>query len=426
MVTPRVPSRVLEITSLAIGGDGVAHTEFQGVQRAVFLPQVAPGERVEAQIDFSTSPARGEVVAVLSPSPFRRPPPCLHADRCGGCPWMFLNEEGQRRAKESLLTATVLRALGDRAPREVMLHEASLHERYRTRARLAFSGKRSLTVGYRKPRSHQIVQVERCLVLIPPLNSVLARLETWLEGSRGEGEILLALGQGGKPVLELRWTRGEPAASLFLALERAVSEGELAGASVLSEGARSPAVVGDPTAWTEGADGAPLEAPAFAQAHPEVAAQMGKHLRRLVGQGRPSVVELFAGAGTFTVMLAQGNLVYTAVDESRASCKAARRNLARRGLGHVRVQEANGMTWKIPSRTSLVLLDPPRSGARPVAEALANSSVAEILYISCDLATLARDLSILVAGRYNVLSLHGFDLFPQTSHLEVIAHLRRH
>jgi 23S rRNA (uracil1939-C5)-methyltransferase len=184
-------------------------------------------------------------------------------------------------------------------------------------------------------------------------------------------------------------------------------------------------VVGDPTAWTEGADGEPLEAPAFAQAHPGVAAQIGEHLRGLAGQGRPSVVELFAGAGTFTVLLAPGNPSYVAVEESQASCEAARRNLERRGLGHARVQQADASAWKIPPRTSLVILDPPRTGARAVMEALASSSVAEVLYVSCDPATLARDLSILADNRYEVCSLHGYDLFPQTSHLEVVAHLRR-
>lgn len=198
----------------------------------------------------------------------------------------------------------------------------------------------------------------------------------------------------------------------------------LAGAAVHSEGVRAPAVVGDPVAWTEGADGAPLEAPAFAQAHPGVVAQIGAHLRARAGEGRLSVVELFAGAGTFTGLLAPGNLTYTAVEESRASCEAARRNLQRRGLGHVKVVEADAGAWKIPPKTSLVVLDPPRTGARAVVEALGAAGVGEILYVSCDPATLARDLALL-APRYEVRSLHGFDLFPQTSHLEVVAHLKR-
>ncbi len=422
---PRSASLTLDVTSLAVGGDGVAHASFQGIQRAVFLPQVAPGERVEARVDLSSSPARGQVVSVLTTSGSRRVPPCPHATDCGGCPWMFLDDEGQRRAREHLLEVTVLRALGSRSPREVTLHEAPSREHYRTRARLAFSGKRGLAVGYRRPRSHQIEPVSHCLVLAPTLESLLGQLRVWLKDTRGEGELSLALGRQGRPVIGLEWTRGEPPASLFASLEKAVRKGELAGASVWSEGARSPAVVGDPTAWTEGADGEPLEAPAFAQAHPGVAAQIGEHLRGLAGQGRPSVVELFAGAGTFTVLLAPGNPSYVAVEESQASCEAARRNLERRGLGHARVQQADASAWKIPPRTSLVILDPPRTGARAVMEALASSSVAEVLYVSCDPATLARDLSILADNRYEVCSLHGYDLFPQTSHLEVVAHLRR-
>ncbi|MCU0658652.1 MAG: class I SAM-dependent RNA methyltransferase [Polyangiaceae bacterium] len=419
------PRLTVVIESFAVGGDGVAHHEWQGQNRAVFVPQVAPGEEVEVSLDASVSPMRGTLESVRRPSPFRREPPCAQAVQCGGCPWMFLDEQGQQRAREELLRSTVLRALGAEAPAEVLLHEAPWRERYRERARLAFSLRGRAQVGYRRPRSRQVLPVEECLVLAPPLEGVLGPLRGWLGKSRGEGEVSLALGAGGKPVLALEWARGEPDAGLFGALEKAVQRGEIAGASVRSEGARAPAVVGDPTAWSRGADGAPLETPDFAQAHPGVVEQIGAHLRRLVGTARGSVVELFAGAGTFTVALAPGNPRYTAEESSPASCGAARRNLAGRGLSWVKVVEARAEEWAVPPRTELVLLDPPRGGARQTCEALASSQVQELLYVSCDPVTLSRDLGVLIGAGWRVRSLHGFDLFPQTSHLEVVAHLAR-
>jgi 23S rRNA (uracil1939-C5)-methyltransferase len=409
------PRLTVVIESFAVGGDGVAHHEWQGQNRAIFVPQAAPGEEVEVSLDTSVSPLRGTLGLVRRPSPFRREPPCAQAVQCGGCPWMFLDERGQQRAREELLRSTVLRALGAKAWRE----------RYRERARLAFSWRGRALVGYRKPRSRQVLPVEECVVLAPPLQGVLGPLRGWLGKSRGEGEVSLALGAGGKPVLSLEWSRGEPDAGLFGALESAVQRGEIAGASVRSEGARAPAVVGDPTVWSRGADGVPLETPDFAQAHPGVVEQIGAHLRRIVGVERGSVVELFAGAGTFTVALAPGNPRYTAVESSPVSCRAARRNLAERGLSWVKVVEARAEDWAVPPRTELVLLDPPRGGARQTCAALASSQVQEVLYVSCDPATLSRDLGVLVGAGWQVRSLHGFDLFPQTSHLEVVAHLAR-
>lgn len=425
-MSPRPSSRAtLTIESLAVGGDGVAHLDVAQQRRAVFVPQVAPGEIVEVELDLSSTPARGRVKALLQRSPSRREAPCPHAGRCGGCPWMFLDEAGQREARFGLLRDTVLRALGGEAPQEITLHEAPLRERYRSRARMAFSGRRGLIIGYRRSRSHAIERFDSCLVLVPVLELAAKQLSRWLQGCRGEGEVSLALGADGKAVLDLTWERGEPPPEVFARIEKAVQMGELAGATILSDGAKHPATIGAPVAWTEGADGAQLEAPAFAQAHPGVAAQIGAHLRAVVGQGRPSVVELFAGAGTFTVALAPGNPLYTAVEESASSCQAARRNLKHRGLEHVNVVSGDAETWEIPPKTSIVVLDPPRTGARKAAIALGASRVREVAYVSCDPVTLSRDLRALISGGFRVRSLHGFDLFPHTSHLEVVAHLER-
>lgn len=414
----------LRIDDLAVGGDGVAHLDLRGERRAVFVPQVAPGELVEASIDDSTRPARGAVLRVLEPSPSRRSPPCPHFDRCGGCPWMFLDAAGQRAARSGVLAATLGRALGS-ALVPISLHEAPAGLAYRGRARLAVSARGSVSLGYRGARSRKVTPIDQCGVLVPALDALLPRLRAWLAGARGEGEASVALGAKGLPVIALSWERGDLPGSLFGALERAVASGELAGASVQVEGARQAAVVGDPTAWVAGPDGLPLEVAGFAQANDAVTHAMAARLRELVGEGRPSIVELYAGAGTFTVVLAAQNTTYTSVESERGSCEAARRNLARRGLSWVKVIEVDASAWVIPPRTSLVVLDPPRTGAREACSALAASRVDELIYVSCDPTTLSRDLVTLVGAGFAVQSLDAFDMFPQTSHTEVVAHLKR-
>lgn len=337
---------------------------------------------------------------------------------------MFLDAAGQRAARSGLLAATLGRALGSaRVP--ISLHEAPSGLAYRGRARLAVSARGSVSLGYRGARSRKVTPIDRCCVLVPALDALLPRLRGWLAGARGEGEASVALGAKGLPVVALSWGRGELPGSLFGALEQAVASGELAGASVQVEGARQAAVVGDPTAWVAGPDGLPLEVAGFAQANEAVTLAMATRVCDLVGEGRPSIVELYAGAGTFTVMLAAKNTTYSAVESERSSCEAARRNLARRGLSWVKVIEADASAWAIPPRTSLVVLDPPRTGAREACSALAASRVDEVIYVSCDPSTLSRDLVTLTGAGFAVRSLDAFDMFPQTSHTEVVAHLKR-
>jgi 23S rRNA (uracil1939-C5)-methyltransferase len=136
-----------------------------------------------------------------------------------------------------------------------------------------------------------------------------------------------------------------------------------------------------------------------------------------------SVLELYAGAGNFTVLLARAFTRVLAVESNAAACEAARANLASRGLT-AKVTCADADELPIPPRTDVVVLDPPRRGARKVCEALAASSARAIVYVSCDAPTLGRDLASL-EPRFDLVALESFAMFPGTSHSETIAHLRR-
>jgi len=134
-------------------------------------------------------------------------------------------------------------------------------------------------------------------------------------------------------------------------------------------------------------------------------------------------VEFFAGAGTISVLLARevGDLVL--VESSREACDAARVNLAARGLtGRVVEMSAEDYPWS--PATKLAVLDPPRTGARALAERLGPSRIQHIVYVSCDTQTLARDLKLL-APAYDVRSVAAFEMFPQTSHVETVVLLER-
>ena len=421
----RTTTLTATVESLAPGGDGVAIVEHGGERRAVFLAGTAPGDVVAAEVDFSRRPARGRVIELRTAGPDRVTPACPWVERCGGCDWMHLSTGAQARAHADLLRAALPAPWRD-VPVEV--HAAPPTLAYRARARLHVrSGKGGrVEVGMHEAGTHDPVPVERCAVLDPALEAARRALAPLLEGCRGRGDAQLALGVDRRPVLELRW-HGDVAPATFARLERAVAAGELAGARVRLAESTRPAVVGDPTPWTTGADGAPLRLPpgGFAQAHEAMNASLARYVaERARAAAADKAVELYAGAGNLSVLLAREVRELVLVESSRDACEAARANLAARGL-RARVVEASADDHAWSPATRLLVLDPPRTGARAVAERLAAAPrVAHVVYVSCDPQTLGRDLALL-APAYAARAVAAFEMFPQTSHLEAVVTLER-
>ena len=423
---PAPEPRTLHIDDLAPGGMGVAHVKVSTGEdtRAVFVPRVAIGDEVEALVDFSLRPARGRVLRLVAEGKGRVPAPCAYAETCGACDWLHLSREAQRVARESHISRAVPASMSH-VP--VTMHDAIPSLGYRTRARLHLraSGGRAI-LGPNGVGSHDVIDIEKCVVLHPTLDAALPRVSALLEGAHATGEVSLALGKGGKAVLELRW-EGRLPAIVFGRMERAVADGMLAGANLYEAGSERPAVIGDASPEMIGADGALLRlAPGgFAQASEEGNRELGDRVLDLARQGGPPsrVVELYAGAGNFTVLLARAFEQVVAVESNERACEAARQNLAARGL-KAKVTCADADDFPLPPKTDLVVLDPPRRGARNPCVALAASSVKAIVYVSCDPPTLGRDLEIL-AERFDLVALESFAMFPGTSHSETVALLRR-
>ena len=447
--TTRTPGIALETTiaELAPGGDGVALAEMGGERRAVFVRGVTVGDRVRLDVDLQHRPARGRVVELLEAGPDRVAPACAHVARCGGCDWMHVAPAAQSRAHVAHVRAALPAAFRDLA---IVPHDAPQALAYRTRARLHVraSGGRAI-VGMNEASTRDPVEVDLCAVLHPDLERVRRALGPLLEGAHGRGEAQIALGalettasEGQRrAVLDLTWS-GPLAAACFGRLEQAVTAGLLGGARVFYGDASRPAIVGDPTPWMRGADGASLRlAPGgFGQTSDEgnalLAARVAELARGALGVPRdpgglearplPRVVELYAGAGNLTVLLARLPVDLVAVETSRDACDAARENLAARGLGeNARVVEADAASFAFAPGTQLVILDPPRTGARDVATRLAASPVKHVIYVSCDAQTLGRDLAILAAARFVPRAVETFEMFPQTSHVESVVLLER-
>jgi 23S rRNA (uracil1939-C5)-methyltransferase len=420
------------IVELAPGGDGVAIVEERGERRAVFVRGAAVGDRVRARVDFGSRPARGTIESLLAPSPDRVEPACAWAAECGACDWMHVSAPAQLRTHEAHLAAALPEAYRG-AP--IALHPAPRALGYRTRARVHVrsSGGRAI-VGMNEVGTNEPVEVERCAVLHPDLEAARARIAGLFEGAHGRGDVQLALGRldaSPRPVaIEARWSGVLPGAC-YARVEKAVNEGWLAGASLYTGETKRPARVGDPTPWIQGGDGVPLRLGpgGFGQASDEGNVALASRVAELAalaceGKAEPRILELYAGAGNFTVLLAKIAKHVVAVESSEEGCAAARTNLAARGIEGVKFTTGDAAVYAIPRGLQLVVLDPPRRGAREVAAALAASKAAHVVYVSCDAQTLARDLALL-APAYALKSVDLFELFPQTSHVEAVLHLAR-
>ncbi len=426
--------RVIEATiaELAPGGDAVAVETIGGERRAIFVPGALPNERVRIEADVAQRPARGRLLAVLERSAERVTPACPHAERCGGCDWMHLAEEAQAREHARLVARLLPSSF---AAVEVRTHRAPKSRAYRTRARVHIDAtKGAPVVGMFAKRTHSPTPVDACLVLDPILDAARGRLAALLEGARGRGEAHLSLGattKEGTPrhprpfVLELRWSGDLPGA-VFARLEEGVKNGWLGGARVFAGAVKVPATIGDPTPFIRGADGVPLRlAPGgFSQASEEANALLAKHVEAIAQNHPGDAVELYAGAGNLTVLLARDRKL-VAVESDRDACEAMRANLAARSV-EAKVVCADASTFAIPPKTKLVVLDPPRTGAKAACELLGTQKgELAVLYVSCDPPTLGRDLGILERSGYRLVSLDTFEMFPQTSHVESVALLVR-
>jgi 23S rRNA (uracil1939-C5)-methyltransferase len=408
----------------------VAHVSIDEERRAVFVAQTAPGDTARVEVDLAQRPARGRLLELLSPGADRVEAPCAWSARCGGCDWMHLSTTAQAEWHREHVRAALPPEWRDIA---ITTYAAPESLRQRTRARVHVRCERGRpVVGMHEAGTHDPVEVDCCVVLHPALETARRSLAGLLEGSRGRGEVQLALGAGGRPVLEVSW-RGDLATASFARLDAAAREGRLAGASVTLQDATRPAIVGDPTPWMMGADGEPLRlAPGgFGQASEGVNALLARHVAELAAHGAAAGkwLELHAGAGNLTVVLARAHADsnpkhdLVAVESSAAACAAARANLAARNLA-ARVMETDADSYAWSPLTRLVVLDPPRTGARAVAERLALSRVSQVVYVSCNPATLGRDLALL-APAYDLRSVAAFEMFPYTSHVEVVADLTR-
>lgn len=428
----------LRIDELAPGGEGVAH---HGA-RTVFVPYTAPGDHVVAEVPPGEGPAHATLVEVTAGGPARVDAPCRHFGACGGCEWLHVAYPAQLAAKERAL-AGVLRRIGRLDPAELDLRPivpSPSPLRYRTRAKFHHDRESGRLVFFQR-RSHVPVLVAECHLLVPALDALRETVGPALSAARVPArEVALEWSEAqGKGSALLRvpevTTAARARAEAFLAAMPALS------GVVLQAEEGPPVAVGDPVLRQPRVPGDP--AAGLQRSRPDVFQQANRGANALLVRAAvdllqpegAEVLELHCGAGNFTGTLAPRARQVSAVEVQGPALELARADEAEReGPGQVRFFAGDALKLALAfarehgpgaRRFDRLLLDPPREGAKGIGPALRALEAPRAVYVSCDPATLARDVRGCVEAGYRVGAIVPVDMFPQTHHVEAVVLLER-
>ncbi len=432
----------VQIEKAVYGGFGLGcPTEGDGAGREILVPFTLPGEVVDATLKDGRGESREAVLnQVLESSPARVEPGCRHFGACGGCHYQHAAYPEQVAMKAGILKETLERAGLDALP-QVQAHFAEPWG-YRNRTRFRIAEKEGLLrVGYNRRGTTEFLPVRECPISAPLLWRAAEAVERLGTEDSNAGrwartlvEVEFFTDAEEKKLQMAMFVRKDDSGGLRVFCERMQElVPELAGAGVsllAGQGGRRAQRPRQLSSW--GADGLSYRA-----AEEEYWVSRGgffqvnrfliDELAGVVAKDRKGLLawDLYAGVGLFSRALARGFREVVAVEGVGGDLLRSFRGEGRRAVEVATADFLRGAVVQ-RARPELVVADPPRAGLGvEVSGLLARISAAEMVYVSCDPVTLARDLKVLVEGGYRVVELHMFDLFPQTFHLETVAVLRR-
>ena len=372
------------------GGLGLAHAG----GKTVFVSLAAPGDRVRVRIDRTQGDLLfASIEEIVTPSPVRVEPPCPYFGRCGGCDFQQLTYEAQLAAKAEMIRDCLHRIARLESVPEIAVNASPREWSYRMRSTWQIDREKQ-AIGYYERGSRRVCDVAHCAVLQPELEEKLERVRgtDWREFPPELKHLDVVTGENGVSFV--------PAFAEFRTAELSLT------------------VTGEVYQYN---------AEAFFQINPSLLEPLMDFA--LASASGETVLDLYCGVGLFTLPLARQFKQVTAVESNPAAVRFARRNLRRAGLTNARVIQSPVAEWfrsETATMVDFVLLDPPRTGAESaVIKGIIDLQPAQISYVSCDPATLARDLRKLMTAGYVINSIAAFDLFPQTHHVETIVQLSR-
>ncbi|MCS7286433.1 MAG: 23S rRNA (uracil(1939)-C(5))-methyltransferase RlmD [Anaerolineae bacterium] len=402
----------IRLEKMAHGGEALGFYE----GKAIFVAGGIAGERVQVEIEEDhRSWARARLLEVLTPSPYRVEPPCPYFGRCGGCQWQHIDYKAQLQFKREILAEQLARIGGLEAEIfPVVPSPWPWHYRNSVRFRVTPEG----MLAFQALRSTELVVIEECYILHPLVEEVLEAVEMELP-----------------PLLSLKVKVGVRTGHQLLVLETAHKETlelstELPVSCVLIPPSGPPVVMAGSDFIQEEVAGRlyRISAMSFFQANTPQAEKLVEIVEEfLTPEGKETLLDGYCGVGLFGLALADKVARVIGVEENPFAVNDALLNAEMQGAGNAlfiqgRMEEVSG---QLEEKIDLAVVDPPRTGMEKEAlEGLVRLKPQKIAYVSCDPATLARDLAFLVKNGYVLEKVQPVDMFPQTFHIESISLLR--
>jgi 23S rRNA (uracil1939-C5)-methyltransferase len=443
---PQAPFE-LNIDKLVYGGDGLGrHSEGE----VLFVPWSAPGDRLSVLREPGTQkPAKGRIAEILTPSPERTQPLCDVFGICGGCQWQHMNVPSQRAWKRNIVLESLARIgkLGDVPVAETIGSDDDAW-RYRNRVQWEIepdgeewdtpgNGTGGHRLGYHQAQSHDVVEFSDCRIMPEPLNQLALWLRETLQGGQqggggemasgllrveafenAKGEILLSLHGERKSALR---TLAESAQEQFPQIVGVVHFDTAfkfpKGRPILGEGFLTEKLAGKTFRVSAGS---------FFQTNRSGAEKLTALLQSWLPDDTRSLLDLYAGVGTFALCLHDKAKRVVAIESSETAMADARENIRRNNVRNVELKtgDAKRVLATLKDRFEAAVIDPPRSGCPPEVLSWLNQHVQKhLLYVSCNPTTLARDLKTLVGQGWVIEAVQPIDMFPQTYHVETLVHL---
>jgi 23S rRNA (uracil1939-C5)-methyltransferase len=409
----------IDVTAMTFGPYAVARLD--GL--TVMVPNAAPGDRLEVAI---TSRRRdvsfAKIERIIRAGADRRDAPCPFVPRCGGCDWQHLTYSAQLRAKTELIVAGLRRANIEVSPKNLI---APAPEEFGYRSRIRLKVGRDGTLGFFQLGSNELVEIDRCLVaserirLPNALTSAMWRNLDEIEVVESDQrEVVVAMMR--KPPLPAEIDRA-----------RVIFEQDATIQGIILRCGRTRHVIGDPmvTINVESGLALALDADLFSQVNHAQNRKLVATVMEMASIERGMrVLDIFCGAGNLSLPAVRRGAIVNGIDADELAIAAATANAARLGFAETKfiagkATEAVNFLLRAKYRPQLVILDPPRIGAAELMEPIVKLQPRSVIYVSCDVATLARDLRILIENGYGAHRIAAFDFFPNTHHAEIAAHL---
>ena len=439
----------LRIDSLGSEGQGVGR--YEGM--AVFVPFALPNELVKAHIiKVAKNYAVGKLIKVIEPSKVRREPRCSSFTRCGGCNLMHMDYAAQLEYKRGLVEnafARIAKIEGVHVENTIGMDEPY---HYRNKAAFPFAmvdGR--MCFGFFAPRSHRLIPIDGCFIEQEPLYNVASAVHCWAEENdiqpydeeTGSGTIRHVVSRitTSGDIMAVIVTKGRPK-KLNKLVDMLKERCEGIKSIILNRNDEDTNVIfgrSYETLWgedtlTENLCGFEfsVSAASFLQVNPVQTECLYAQVKAFLPEKDGfEAIDVYCGTGTISMILSKRAKHVTGIENIKPAVEDAARNAERNGAGNadfICADAAEALPELIEkgTRPDVIVIDPPRKGCdKAVLNAITGSAVQRVIYVSCDPATLARDVRILVDGGYSIQKVQPIDMFPQTAHVETVVLLSK-